>query len=131
MLEIKNLHVKLAEEDKVILRGLDLTIGARQTLAGAQGYAAGELQQQIHATGGAAMPPQAGAFIGGEGQMQHRARRRERSLIAQALHQLDGGCVRHLGDRVCGAGCTLAGAGVPLCDHRYQSGTAATGSMRP
>ena len=28
MLEIKNLHVKLAEEDKVILRGLDLTIGA-------------------------------------------------------------------------------------------------------
>lgn len=28
MLEIKNLHVKLEEEDKVILRGVDLSIGA-------------------------------------------------------------------------------------------------------
>ena len=33
MLEIKNLHVKLAEEDKVILRGLDLTIGAGEVHA--------------------------------------------------------------------------------------------------
>jgi Fe-S cluster assembly ATP-binding protein len=33
MLEIKNLHVKLAEEDKVILRGVDLTIGAGQVHA--------------------------------------------------------------------------------------------------
>ncbi|MFM7332859.1 MAG: Fe-S cluster assembly ATPase SufC, partial [Tabrizicola sp.] len=28
MLEINNLHVKLEEEDKVILRGVDLKIGA-------------------------------------------------------------------------------------------------------
>ena len=33
MLEIKNLHVKLAEEDKVILRGLDLSIGAGEVHA--------------------------------------------------------------------------------------------------
>jgi Fe-S cluster assembly ATP-binding protein len=33
MLEIKNLHVKLAEEDKVILRGVDLTIGAGEVHA--------------------------------------------------------------------------------------------------
>ena len=33
MLEIKNLHVKLAEEDKVILRGLDLNIGAGEVHA--------------------------------------------------------------------------------------------------
>jgi Fe-S cluster assembly ATP-binding protein len=33
MLEIKNLHVKLAEEDKVILRGLDLKIGAGEVHA--------------------------------------------------------------------------------------------------
>ena len=33
MLEIKNLHVKLAEEDKVILRGVDLKIGAGEVHA--------------------------------------------------------------------------------------------------
>ena len=33
MLEITNLHVKLAEEDKVILRGLDLKIGAGEVHA--------------------------------------------------------------------------------------------------
>jgi Fe-S cluster assembly ATP-binding protein len=33
MLEIKNLHVKLAEEDKVILRGVDLRIGAGEVHA--------------------------------------------------------------------------------------------------
>jgi Fe-S cluster assembly ATP-binding protein len=33
MLDIKNLHVKLAEEDKVILRGVDLTIGAGEVHA--------------------------------------------------------------------------------------------------
>lgn len=33
MLEIKNLHVKLEEEDKVILRGVDLTIGAGEVHA--------------------------------------------------------------------------------------------------
>lgn len=33
MLEIQNLHVKLAEEDKVILRGLDLKIGAGEVHA--------------------------------------------------------------------------------------------------
>ena len=33
MLEIKNLHVKLADEDKVILRGLDLSIGAGEVHA--------------------------------------------------------------------------------------------------
>ncbi len=30
MLEIKNLHVKLEEEDKVILKGVNLTVGNRQ-----------------------------------------------------------------------------------------------------
>lgn len=33
MLEIKNLHVKLAEEDKVILKGVDLKIGAGEVHA--------------------------------------------------------------------------------------------------
>ncbi len=33
MLEIRNLHVKLEEEDKVILRGVDLTIGAGEVHA--------------------------------------------------------------------------------------------------
>lgn len=33
MLEIKNLHVKLEEEDKVILKGVDLTIGAGEVHA--------------------------------------------------------------------------------------------------
>jgi Fe-S cluster assembly ATP-binding protein len=33
MLEIKNLHVKLEEEDKIILRGVDLTIGAGEVHA--------------------------------------------------------------------------------------------------
>ena len=33
MLEIKNLHVKLEEEDKVILRGVDLKIGAGEVHA--------------------------------------------------------------------------------------------------
>ncbi len=33
MLEINNLHVKLQEEDKVILRGVDLTIGAGEVHA--------------------------------------------------------------------------------------------------
>jgi len=33
MLEIKNLHVKLQEEDKMILRGVDLTIGAGEVHA--------------------------------------------------------------------------------------------------
>jgi Fe-S cluster assembly ATP-binding protein len=33
MLEIKNLHVKLQEEDKVILRGVDLTVGAGEVHA--------------------------------------------------------------------------------------------------
>ena len=33
MLNIKNLHVKLEEEDKVILRGVDLTIGAGEVHA--------------------------------------------------------------------------------------------------
>lgn len=33
MLEIKNLHVKLEEEDKVILNGVDLTIGAGEVHA--------------------------------------------------------------------------------------------------
>jgi Fe-S cluster assembly ATP-binding protein len=33
MLEIKNLHVKLEEEDKVILRGVDLTVGAGEVHA--------------------------------------------------------------------------------------------------
>ncbi len=33
MLTIKNLHVKLAEEDKIILRGVDLTIGAGEVHA--------------------------------------------------------------------------------------------------
>ncbi|MBN2630865.1 MAG: Fe-S cluster assembly ATPase SufC [Rhodobacteraceae bacterium] len=33
MLEIKNLHVKLEEEDKVILRGVDLSIGAGEVHA--------------------------------------------------------------------------------------------------
>ncbi len=33
MLEIKNLHVKLAEEDKVILKGVDLSVGAGQVHA--------------------------------------------------------------------------------------------------
>ena len=33
MLEIRNLHVKLEEEDKAILKGVDLTIGAGQVHA--------------------------------------------------------------------------------------------------
>ena len=33
MLEIKNLHVKLEDEDKIILRGVDLTIGAGEVHA--------------------------------------------------------------------------------------------------
>ena len=33
MLEIQNLHVKLADDDKVILRGLDLKIGAGEVHA--------------------------------------------------------------------------------------------------
>ena len=33
MLEIKNLHVKLQEEDKVILKGVDLSVGAGQVHA--------------------------------------------------------------------------------------------------
>jgi Fe-S cluster assembly ATP-binding protein len=33
MLEIKNLHVKLEEEDKVILKGVDLSVGAGQVHA--------------------------------------------------------------------------------------------------
>ncbi|NHB76879.1 Fe-S cluster assembly ATPase SufC [Rhodobacter calidifons] len=33
MLEIRNLHVKLQEEDKVILRGVDLTVGAGEVHA--------------------------------------------------------------------------------------------------
>ena len=33
MLEIKSLHVKLQEEDKVILRGVDLTVGAGEVHA--------------------------------------------------------------------------------------------------
>src|SRR5512136_2543373 len=33
MLQIKNLHVKLQEEDKVILRGVDLTVGAGEVHA--------------------------------------------------------------------------------------------------
>ena len=33
MLEIKNLHVKLEAEDKMILRGVDLTIGAGEVHA--------------------------------------------------------------------------------------------------
>ena len=33
MLEIRNLHVKLEEEDKVILRGVDLTVAPGETIA--------------------------------------------------------------------------------------------------
>ena len=33
MLEIKNLHVKLEEEDKVILKGVDLTVKAGEVHA--------------------------------------------------------------------------------------------------
>lgn len=77
------------------------------------------------------MPPQAGALIRGQGELQHKLGSRPGRLIRQALHQQDGGFVRHRGSGHRGTGCTLAVAGVPLCDHRYQSGAATAGSMRP
>ena len=47
MLEIKNLHVKLQEEDKVILRGVDLKIRSEEQSATDAAFSRARLDGQI------------------------------------------------------------------------------------
>ena len=68
------------------------TRGAQQAVAGLQGLTAGQLQQQVTAARTAAMPPQAGALIGRERQLQAGGRRVMRQRLSarpsrQPLHQ--------------------------------------------
>ena len=81
MLNIKNLHVKLQEEDKQILRGVDLKVGAGEVhaimgpngsgkstlsyvLAGRQGYAVTEGTVTLDGADLLAMEPEARAAAG-------------------------------------------------------------------
>jgi Fe-S cluster assembly ATP-binding protein len=81
MLEIRNLHVKLAEEDKVILNGLNLTIGAGEVhaimgpngsgkstlsyvLSGRDGYEVTEGSAQLQGAELLEMEPEARAAAG-------------------------------------------------------------------
>ena len=81
MLTIKNLHVRLAEEDKQILRGVDLTVGAGQVhaimgpngsgkstlsyvLAGREGYEVTEGSASLAGEDLLAMEPEARAAAG-------------------------------------------------------------------
>jgi len=81
MLEIKNLHVKLDEEDKVILRGVDLSVGAGEVhaimgpngsgkstlsyvLAGRDGYAVTEGSAQLDGAELLEMEPEERAAAG-------------------------------------------------------------------
>ncbi|NUB43818.1 Fe-S cluster assembly ATPase SufC [Fertoebacter nigrum] len=81
MLEIKNLHVKLEEEDKIILKGVNLSIGAGQVhaimgpngsgkstlsyvLAGREGYAVTEGSALLEGTELLEMEPEERAAVG-------------------------------------------------------------------
>jgi hypothetical protein len=78
-----HLHHRLRSGLHLDLQGAVL---AEQTFTWPQGGSAGQLQQQVTATGGAPMTAQAGAFISRQKQLQRLEIHGRGHLIRQTLH---------------------------------------------